>query len=88
MNTISKQHFTSLFSPTREMAFTLKNIKAGFAACGLFPFNLDRVLRHMLKPPTNITVLRADEAKVGSCLQDVVLHTPITLVLVEGFMLL
>ncbi|MCJ1363236.1 hypothetical protein MMC16_002343 [Acarospora aff. strigata] len=31
VNTIGKQHFTSLFSPARERAFTLKNIKAGFA---------------------------------------------------------
>jgi hypothetical protein len=47
-----------------------KNIKA--AASGLFPFNLDRVLRHMPKPPAadpdDLTVLRADEANVKSCL--------------------
>jgi hypothetical protein len=67
VNTIGKQHFTSLFSPAREMAFTSKNIKTGFAACDLFPFNPDRVLRYMPKPPADITVSRADEAKVGSC---------------------
>ena len=39
VNTIGKQHFTSLFSPARERAFTPKNIKAGFAASGLFSFN-------------------------------------------------
>ena len=85
VNTIGKQHFTSLFSPAREMAFTSKNIKAGFAACGLFPFNPDSVLRHMPKPPADITVLRADEAKVGYYPQDVVLHTPVTPVSAEGF---
>ncbi|CAG8982160.1 hypothetical protein HYALB_00003595 [Hymenoscyphus albidus] len=31
INTIGKEHFTSLYSPTRKLAFTLKNIKAGFA---------------------------------------------------------
>jgi hypothetical protein len=54
----------------------------------LFPFNLDRVLRDMLKPPTNLTMPKADKVKVGSCLQDVVLQTPVTLVLVEAFMVL
>jgi hypothetical protein len=41
VNTIGKEHFTSLFSPARVKAFTAKNIKAGFAASGLFPFNPD-----------------------------------------------
>ena len=86
VNTIGKQHFTSLFSLAREKAFTLKNIKAGFAASGLFPFNPDRVLRHMPKPPADLTVPKANEVKVGSCPQDVVLQTPVTLVLAEGFM--
>lgn len=86
MNAIGKQHFTSLFSPAREKAFTLKNIKAGFAASGLFPFNPDRVLRSMPKPPANLNVPKANKVKVGSCPQDVVLQTPVTLVSVEGFM--
>ena len=47
VNTIGKEHFTSFYSLAREKAFTLKNIIAGFAASGLFPFNLDRVLRTM-----------------------------------------
>jgi hypothetical protein len=42
----------------------------------------------MLKPPTNLTMPKADKVKVGSCLQDVVLQTPVTLVLVEAFMAL
>jgi hypothetical protein len=53
VNTIGKEHFTSLYSPARERAFTPKNIKAGFAASGLFPFNLDRVLRSMPAPQLN-----------------------------------
>jgi hypothetical protein len=86
VNTISKQHFTSLFSLARERAFTLKNIKAGFAASGLFPFNPNRVLRHMLKPPTDLTIPKADKVEVGSCPQDIVLQTPVTLVSAEAFM--
>jgi hypothetical protein len=73
VNTISKEHFTSLHSPARKIAFMPKNIKAGFAASGLFPFNLDRVLvlRSMPAPPAKPAILRADEVKVGSCRQDV-----------------
>jgi hypothetical protein len=51
--TIGKEHFTCLYSPAREAAFTPKNIKAGFAASGLFPFNPDRVLRSMPTPRLN-----------------------------------
>jgi hypothetical protein len=50
-NTVGKQHFTSLYSHAREKAFTKRNIMAGWAACGLFPFNPDRVLRVTPKPP-------------------------------------
>src|ERR1700710_2948410 len=35
VNTIGKQHFTSLFSPARKIAFTAQNGKAGFAEGGL-----------------------------------------------------
>jgi len=88
VNTIGKEHFTSLYSPAGKIAFTPKNIKAGFAASGLFPFNPDRVLRSMPGPPAELAVLRADEVKVGSYQQDVEPQTPITLVSAEAFMLL
>jgi hypothetical protein len=42
------------------------------------PFNPDRVLRDIQKPPAELTVLKADEVKVGSCPQDEVLQTPVT----------
>jgi hypothetical protein len=57
---------------------------AGWAACGLFPFNPDRVLRVTPKPPAQSTVPRADEIEVGACHQDDVPLTPMTPVLVEG----
>ena len=72
-NTVGKQHFTSLYSPAREKAFTKRNITAGWAACGLFPFNPDRLLRVTPKSPVQSTVPRVDEIKVGSCHQDEVL---------------
>jgi DDE superfamily endonuclease len=91
-NTVGKQHFTSLYSPAREKAFTKRNIMAGWAACGLFPFNPNRVLRVTPKPPAQSTVPRADEIEVGSChqddvpptRQDDVPPTPVTPVSVEG----
>jgi len=87
VNTIGKQHFTSLYNPAREKAFTKRNITAAWAASGLFPFNPDRVLRVTPKPPTQPNVPRVDETQVGSCHQDEVpqtLVTPVTPVSVEG----
>jgi hypothetical protein len=86
---ISKEHFTSLYSPVRERAFTPKNIKAGFAISGLFPLNPDRVIRSIPAPPAELAIPRAlvaDEVKVGSCRQDVEPQTPVTPVLAEAFM--
>jgi len=83
-NTVGKEHFTSLYSPAREKAFTKRNITAAWAASGLFPFNPDRVLRATPKPPTQSTVPGADDLKVGSCQQDEVLQTPVTPVSAEA----
>ena len=77
-NTVGKEHFTSLYSPARDKALTSRNIKAGWIKAGLFPFNPDRVLRDMQKPLAELTVPKADEMKVGSCPQDEILQTPVT----------
>ena len=77
-NTVSKKHFVSLYSPARERAFTKRNITGAWAASDLFPFNPDRALGATPKPPAQKIVLKADETKVGSCLQDEVLQTPVT----------
>jgi hypothetical protein len=84
VNTIGKEHFTSLYSPAREKAFTPKNIIAGFAASGLFPFNPDRVLRSMPKPLADLTIPKADEVNVGACHRNEVPLTPVTPVSAEG----
>jgi hypothetical protein len=73
-----------LYSPARDKAFTERNIRKAWAACGLFPLNPDRVLRVTPKPPTQSTVPRADEIRVGSCLQDGVPQTPVTPVSPDG----
>jgi hypothetical protein len=57
-----------------------------WATSGLFPLNPDRVLRKTPKPPTESTVPRADEIKVGSCQQDELPQTPMTPVSAEAFM--
>ncbi|KAF2721187.1 hypothetical protein K431DRAFT_320483 [Polychaeton citri CBS 116435] len=46
-NTISKQHFTLLYSKARQVAFTARNIRASWSKAGLFPFSPDRVLKDM-----------------------------------------
>ncbi|KAI1525550.1 DDE-1 multi-domain protein [Pyrenophora tritici-repentis] len=84
VNTIGKEHFTSLYSPAREKAFTPKNIIAGFAASGLFPFNPDRVLRSMPKPLADLSIPKADEVNVGACHRNEVPLTPVTPVSAEG----
>jgi hypothetical protein len=78
VNTIGKEHFTSLYSPAREKAFTSKNTIAGFAASGLFPFNPDRVLRSMPKPLADLTIPKADEVNAEACRQNEVPQTPVT----------
>jgi len=80
VGTIGKEHFTYLYSPARERALTPRNIKAGFKASGLFPFNPDRVLTDMPKPPAELTVPapNAFRVEVGSCSQCEMLQTPVT----------
>jgi hypothetical protein len=87
-NTIGKQHFTSLYSPAREKAFTARNIMAAWAACGLFPFNPDRVLSVTPKPLNAPTLPKCDGIKVGACRQEEVPRTPMTPASAEGIALL
>jgi hypothetical protein len=50
VNTIGKEHFTYLYKPAGDRAINARNIRAGWAAAGLFLFNPDKVLREMPKP--------------------------------------
>jgi hypothetical protein len=55
VDNIGKQHFTYLYKPARDRALTRRNILAGWSAAGLFPFNPDRVIRSMPKPPAEVS---------------------------------
>jgi hypothetical protein len=57
---------------------------ASFTISGLVPFNLDRVLRSIPKPSTELTIPKVIKVDVGPHLQDKVLRTPVTLVLSEA----
>jgi hypothetical protein len=89
VNTIGKQHFTSLYSPARAAAFTRRNILVGWSKGGLFPSNPQRVLRDLQKPstgPANIV-----GGLVARCPQDSTVPlptkpvTPVTPVSAEAF---
>ena len=82
LDTVGKEHFISLYKPARDKAISKRNILAGWAATGLFPFNPERVLRHTPKPPVEVTVPKANE--VVSCPQDQTPITPVTPVSIEA----
>jgi hypothetical protein len=94
VDTIGKEHFTSLYSPARAKAFTKKNITSAWAATGLFPFNPDRVLRGIPKPLIELaapkTAPKATEATcAGSQVETVQTPvTPVTPVTTEALTLL
>jgi len=46
VNTVGKQHFTSLYSTARETAFSKRNILSGWSESGLFVFNPQSAARY------------------------------------------
>jgi hypothetical protein len=56
VDTIGKEHFTSLYSPARARAFTKRNITSAWAATCLFLFNPERVLRGIPKPAAHLVI--------------------------------
>jgi DDE superfamily endonuclease len=84
VGTIGKKHFTYLYSPARTQAFTSRNIRAGWAKAGLFPFNSDKVLCDIPKPLSELNAPRINEVRVGSFTQDRVPQTPATPVSAEA----
>lgn len=64
-----------------------KNIKAGFAATGLYPLNPDRVLRDMPKPH-ELMIPQTVEVIVEPRPHDEELETPVALVSAEDLMAL
>ena len=60
--------------PARERTLTKRNITAGWAASGLFPFNPERVLRDIPKLLPEQTVLN----EMTACPQNEMLQKPVT----------
>lgn len=89
VNAIGKQHFTSLYSPARERAFTKRNILAGWSKGGLYPLNPQKVLKDLEKPFAELVEAAGDPA--AHHLQDAALLppaepvTPVTPVSAEAF---
>ncbi|KAK7179098.1 transposase [Paraphaeosphaeria sporulosa] len=81
LDNVGKEHFTSLYKPAREKAFSKRNITASWAATGLFPFNPERVLRSMPRPLPELTLSNLNEE---SRPQVEALRTPVTPVTTEG----
>jgi len=77
------------FSPLHSSKGTSvhsRNIRAGWAKAGLFPFNPDKVLSDIPDPPAEVNAMKPHEVKVASYGQDQdqVPPTPTTLVSAEA----
>jgi hypothetical protein len=75
VSTVGKQHFTLLYSQARCMAFTPQNIESAWAKAGLSPFNPERVLQSIQKPPE--PELKRDHL-IDVAQHDEPLQTPVT----------
>jgi hypothetical protein len=73
---VGKDHFTYLYSPARDRALTQRNIRAGWSATGLYPFNPERVLKEVPRPPAEVVI--PGPAITSTSMPDVMLQTPIT----------
>ncbi|GIZ48193.1 hypothetical protein CKM354_001126400 [Cercospora kikuchii] len=71
VGTIGKEHFTYLYTPARERAFTSRNIRSGWAKAGLFPFDPAKVVKDL--PPATIGLAGLE---TGIVQQDPVSHDP------------
>ena len=81
VDTIGKQHFTSLCGPAREVAFSKSNIIAAWNKAGLVPFKPDRVLSAISKPACETSTASRPRRTVSK--QDTTPRTPITPVSIE-----
>ncbi|PZD39774.1 DDE-1 domain containing protein [Pyrenophora tritici-repentis] len=75
LTNVNKEHFTAIYSCAREVGMTKKNILAGWAKTGLFPFNPSRVLRDIVKPGAPLTIQLPCEVEST---QNRVIQTPVT----------
>jgi hypothetical protein len=75
---IGKQHFTYLYGPARERAFTEKNVLAGWRASGLYVFDPNKVFAGIPKPVAELTVLIIKTSEIELCSQSEVVQIPIS----------
>ena len=81
---IGKEHFTYMYSPAREQAFTARNIRSGWSGTGLYPFNPRRVLDEIPKPIDESTISVSEVAESRVIAHDEVPQTPVTPVTAEA----
>lgn len=81
-NTVGKQYFTYLYSRARGIAINPRNIKSGWSNAGLYPFNLESVLKNLQKPqredPDHQETAVHTVVNVGCSPLDHVPQTPVT----------
>jgi hypothetical protein len=75
LTNVNKEHFTAIYSRARERGMTRKNILAGWAKTGLFPFNPSRILRDIVRPDAPLTIQVPFEVE---CTQDGAVQMPVT----------
>jgi hypothetical protein len=83
VDTVGKEHFTSLYKPAREKALSRRNIMAGWSATGLYPYNPKRVLDSLPKSTANSTATETYSLAVSSS-QEEIPQTPVTPVSAEA----
>ncbi|KAF1932603.1 uncharacterized protein M421DRAFT_398980 [Didymella exigua CBS 183.55] len=90
VDTVGKEHFPYLCGSARDRAITKSNIRARWAATGLFLFNPKRVPKGIPKPPAKLVIPRV-KVSAGPCLLAEMVHTPVppvTLVAAEALTML
>ncbi len=74
---VSKRDFARVVKEPFEMAFSMSNIKSGFAKCGIFPFNPDAVdKKKMLPSEMHKTSVEASVNQISVAGDSVVSESP------------
>lgn len=85
-NAVRLEHFGSLYDRARMAAMTSRNITAGWSKSGMFPWNPDRVLRDIQRPPGDDCRPRVNTVQPGKYSREV--EQPQTPITAEGLKLL
>ena len=63
---VSKREFSRVVKVPFEKAFSISNIKADFAKCGIHPFNPNAVKQSIIAPSLNWSSSSADDSSCNS----------------------